>query len=80
MRRFDTNFFWAMRWNDFALANAVLRAVPDGHSRKSFHRRAFRKSSQGLDRKAAIPIARQKFSPFFLRKQQMFINFAEAKQ
>ena len=32
--------YWAMRWNDFALANAVLRAVPDGHSRKSFHRRA----------------------------------------
>ena len=30
-----------MRCNDFALANAVLRAVPDGHSRKSFHRRAF---------------------------------------
>lgn len=26
--------------NDFALANAVLRAVPCGHSRKSFHRRA----------------------------------------
>lgn len=49
-----------MRWNDFALANAVLRAVPGGHSRKSFHRRALRKSSQGLDRKATIPIARQK--------------------
>ena len=32
--------FWAMRWNDFALANAVLRAVPYGHSRKSLHRRA----------------------------------------
>ena len=29
-----------MRWNYFALANAVLRAVPCGHSRKSFHRRA----------------------------------------
>ena len=37
---FDTTFFWAMRWNDFALAIAVLRAVPDGHSRKSFHSRA----------------------------------------
>ena len=37
---FDTSIFWAMRCNDFALANAVLRAVPDGHSRKSFHRRA----------------------------------------
>ena len=32
--------YWAMRWNDFALANAVLWAVPYGHSRKSFHRRA----------------------------------------
>ena len=32
--------YWAMRWNYFALANAVLRAVPCGHSRKSFHRRA----------------------------------------
>ena len=30
--------YWAMRWNDFALASAVLRAVPCGHSRKSFHR------------------------------------------
>ena len=27
-----------------------------------------------------IPIARQNFLPFFLHKQQMFINFAEAKQ
>lgn len=31
-----------MRCNDFALANAVLRAVPCLYSRKSFHHRAIR--------------------------------------
>lgn len=29
-----------LRCNDFALAIFVLRAVPDGHSGESFHRRA----------------------------------------
>lgn len=33
-------YFLGDALNDFALANPVLRAVPCGHSRKSFHRRA----------------------------------------
>ena len=77
---FDTSIFWAMRCNDFALANAVLRAVPDGHSRKSFHRRAILNGAT-VSAIRLLSLSHGKiFLPFFLHKQQMFINFAEAKQ